>query len=190
MKDPATGRKALNGEWSKMFPDAESRPARHTLALGAQQPQPRHLRLHGGDRRLMIVGLRPPGPLDGACPLPQGEAAGAGVSRRVTPRPTSPSSGRGHDYERALEARGPARLPPRQPQVGDRRADEDLRLRVAASRPCAARGVSTHERVAAASSRQVDGAVELLQQALVVVGVLVVGAAAEARAVGRGGGRG
>ena len=34
MKDPATGRAALNDEWSKMFPDAASRPARHTLALG------------------------------------------------------------------------------------------------------------------------------------------------------------
>lgn len=33
MKDPATGRAALNGEWSKMFPDAEARPARHTLHL-------------------------------------------------------------------------------------------------------------------------------------------------------------
>ena len=32
MKDPATGRKALNGEWSAMFPDPESRPARHTPA--------------------------------------------------------------------------------------------------------------------------------------------------------------
>ena len=38
MKDPATGRKALNGEWSKMFPDAGSRPARHTLTLGANSP--------------------------------------------------------------------------------------------------------------------------------------------------------
>jgi len=35
MKDPATGRKALNGEWVEMFPDAASRPARHTLTLGA-----------------------------------------------------------------------------------------------------------------------------------------------------------
>jgi enamine deaminase RidA (YjgF/YER057c/UK114 family) len=35
MKDPATGRKALNGEWSKMFPDPASRPARHTLSLAA-----------------------------------------------------------------------------------------------------------------------------------------------------------
>ncbi len=35
MKDPANGRAALNGEWVKMFPDANSRPARHTLALGA-----------------------------------------------------------------------------------------------------------------------------------------------------------
>ena len=38
MKDPATGRKALNGEWSAMFPDADSRPARHTLALPANAP--------------------------------------------------------------------------------------------------------------------------------------------------------
>ena len=38
MKDPATGRAALNGEWVKMFPDPESRPARHTLALGATSP--------------------------------------------------------------------------------------------------------------------------------------------------------
>ena len=38
MKDPATGRAALNGEWSKMFPDPASRPARHTLALGASNP--------------------------------------------------------------------------------------------------------------------------------------------------------
>ena len=38
MKDPATGRAALNGEWAKMFPDPDSRPARHTLALGANNP--------------------------------------------------------------------------------------------------------------------------------------------------------
>jgi 2-iminobutanoate/2-iminopropanoate deaminase len=36
MKDPATGRAALNGEWVKMFPDADARPARHTMALGAE----------------------------------------------------------------------------------------------------------------------------------------------------------
>jgi enamine deaminase RidA (YjgF/YER057c/UK114 family) len=36
MKEPATGRAALNEEWVKMFPDAASRPARHTLALGAE----------------------------------------------------------------------------------------------------------------------------------------------------------
>ena len=36
MKDPATGRAALNGEWVKMFPDENSRPARHTLALGGE----------------------------------------------------------------------------------------------------------------------------------------------------------
>ncbi|MFZ3235689.1 MAG: Rid family hydrolase [Stellaceae bacterium] len=36
MKDPATGRAALNGEWVRMFPDAEARPARHTTALGPE----------------------------------------------------------------------------------------------------------------------------------------------------------
>jgi enamine deaminase RidA (YjgF/YER057c/UK114 family) len=36
MKDPATGRAALNDEWVKMFPNPESRPARHTQALGAE----------------------------------------------------------------------------------------------------------------------------------------------------------
>lgn len=33
VRDPATGRAALNGEWLKMFPDESSRPARHTLTL-------------------------------------------------------------------------------------------------------------------------------------------------------------
>ena len=36
MKEPATGRAALNDEWVKMFPDATSRPARHTMALGSE----------------------------------------------------------------------------------------------------------------------------------------------------------
>ena len=36
MKDPTTGRAALNDEWLKMFPDAASRPARHTMALGPE----------------------------------------------------------------------------------------------------------------------------------------------------------
>src|SRR3979490_3350478 len=35
MKDPATGRAALNGEWAKMFPDPDSRPARHPPGLRA-----------------------------------------------------------------------------------------------------------------------------------------------------------
>ncbi len=35
VKDPATGRKALNDEWTKMFPDETARPARHTQALPA-----------------------------------------------------------------------------------------------------------------------------------------------------------
>ena len=35
MKQPSTGRAALNDEWVKMFPDEDSRPARHTLVLGA-----------------------------------------------------------------------------------------------------------------------------------------------------------
>ena len=33
VKDPASQRAALNAEWVKMFPDAGSRPARHTLTL-------------------------------------------------------------------------------------------------------------------------------------------------------------
>jgi enamine deaminase RidA (YjgF/YER057c/UK114 family) len=35
VKDPATQREALNAEWVKMFPDPNSRPARHTTALPA-----------------------------------------------------------------------------------------------------------------------------------------------------------
>jgi 2-iminobutanoate/2-iminopropanoate deaminase len=35
VKDPVSQRAALNTEWVKMFPDAESRPARHTLTLPA-----------------------------------------------------------------------------------------------------------------------------------------------------------
>ena len=31
--DPLTQRAAINTEWVKMFPDANSRPARHTLTL-------------------------------------------------------------------------------------------------------------------------------------------------------------
>lgn len=34
-KDQAAGRSALNGEWEKMFPDPDSRPARHTQPLPA-----------------------------------------------------------------------------------------------------------------------------------------------------------
>ncbi|HVC55686.1 MAG TPA: RidA family protein [Stellaceae bacterium] len=35
VKDPATQREALNAEWVKMFPNADSRPARHTTSLPA-----------------------------------------------------------------------------------------------------------------------------------------------------------
>jgi 2-iminobutanoate/2-iminopropanoate deaminase len=38
MKQPSTGRAALNGEWEKMFPDPNSRPARHTQVLGGDAP--------------------------------------------------------------------------------------------------------------------------------------------------------
>jgi enamine deaminase RidA (YjgF/YER057c/UK114 family) len=38
VRDPAVGRKMLNGEWTKMFPNESSRPARHTLALPANAP--------------------------------------------------------------------------------------------------------------------------------------------------------
>jgi 2-iminobutanoate/2-iminopropanoate deaminase len=34
MQDPATGRAAINDEWVKMFPNADARPARHTLPSG------------------------------------------------------------------------------------------------------------------------------------------------------------
>jgi enamine deaminase RidA (YjgF/YER057c/UK114 family) len=37
-KDQAAGRAALNGEWEKMFPNPDSRPARHTQALPANSP--------------------------------------------------------------------------------------------------------------------------------------------------------
>lgn len=37
-RDPATGRAALNEEWVKMFPDENSRPARHTQPLGGSGP--------------------------------------------------------------------------------------------------------------------------------------------------------
>ena len=33
VQDPATQREALNAEWVKMFPNPDSRPARHTTAL-------------------------------------------------------------------------------------------------------------------------------------------------------------
>jgi 2-iminobutanoate/2-iminopropanoate deaminase len=35
VKDPATQREALNAEWVRMFPDPNSRPARHTQPLPA-----------------------------------------------------------------------------------------------------------------------------------------------------------
>ena len=35
VKDPVSQRAVLNTEWVKMFPDPESRPARHTLTLPA-----------------------------------------------------------------------------------------------------------------------------------------------------------
>ena len=35
VKDPLSQRAALNTEWVKMFPDPESRPARHTAVLPA-----------------------------------------------------------------------------------------------------------------------------------------------------------
>ena len=38
VRDPAVGRKMLNGPWTEMFPDAASRPARHTLTLPANSP--------------------------------------------------------------------------------------------------------------------------------------------------------
>jgi 2-iminobutanoate/2-iminopropanoate deaminase len=36
MKEPVTQREALNKEWVKLFPDKDSRPARHTMPLGPE----------------------------------------------------------------------------------------------------------------------------------------------------------
>lgn len=36
MRDPASGREAINKEWVRMFPDEAARPARHTQALGSE----------------------------------------------------------------------------------------------------------------------------------------------------------
>jgi enamine deaminase RidA (YjgF/YER057c/UK114 family) len=36
--DPGESRKALNGPWEKLFPDPESRPARHNLQVPAAGP--------------------------------------------------------------------------------------------------------------------------------------------------------
>ncbi len=38
VRDVAAGRAALNGEWVAMFPDPDSRPARHTLLLAGSGP--------------------------------------------------------------------------------------------------------------------------------------------------------
>lgn len=38
VRDPVNGRAALNGQWETMFPDPNSRPARHTLALTGSSP--------------------------------------------------------------------------------------------------------------------------------------------------------
>ena len=38
MKDPATGRKALNGEWSKMFPDPQFAAGAPHAGAGRQHP--------------------------------------------------------------------------------------------------------------------------------------------------------
>ncbi len=46
VKDPVTQRAALNAEWVKMFPDAEARPARHTLPLPRRKPSTGSGRLH------------------------------------------------------------------------------------------------------------------------------------------------
>ncbi len=36
MKEPVAQREALNREWVKLFPDKDSRPARHTMPLGPE----------------------------------------------------------------------------------------------------------------------------------------------------------
>src|SRR5215216_2763908 len=86
------------------------------------------------------------------------------------------------DYERTW--RSALQLTPRNPEVGYARPNERLRQRRAADAHLAL------EVLHAAARRRREllpgrGAIELLQQALVIVGVLVAGAAAEARPVGR-----
>src|SRR6185437_13839283 len=91
-----------------------------------------------------------------------------------------------HDHERRGVAQS-QRLTPRQLQVRDGGADEELRAGFAAD------AEALLERLHARARRFGElapgrGAVELLQETLVVVRVVVVGTAAEAGAVGRGGG--
>src|SRR5580704_10830814 len=123
---------------------------------------------------------------------PLGERLGEGVLQEVafalTPSPNlSPQGGEEHEYDAGLEARGPARLAPGNPEIGDGRADKDLRLRgwPDAHAPLETLDARTRRRGQLAPGR---GAVELLQQALVIIGVLIAGAAAEARARRRRGG--
>ena len=66
MKQPSTGRAALNVEWTKMFPDPASRPARHTLVLGPELHRPGYLRPDGGDRLALLMFLSPKRAYEGA----------------------------------------------------------------------------------------------------------------------------
>src|SRR5580704_12328415 len=113
---------------------------------------------------------------------PLGERLGEGVLQEVafalTPSPNlSPQGGEEHEYDAGLEARGPARLAPGNPEIGDGRADKDLRLRgwPDAHAPLETLDARTRRRGQLAPGR---GAVELLQQALVIIGVLIDAAAA------------
>ena len=138
MKDPATGRKALNGEWSKMFPDPDSRPARHTLALGANNPN------HVTCDFTAVIGANVMSSRDAAW-RPRRRLT-PGILRSVTAAPTKICGCDG------------------------------------GFTPMRRSRLSTQARVGRCQLAPGRGAVELLQQALVVVGVLIAGAAAEAHA--------
>ena len=165
MKDPATGRKALNGEWSTMFPGSRvAAGASHAGAAG-ERGQPRDLRLHGGDRRLSTGRIL-------QCRRPLERASGSLMIWRSDARGTTSMSGR---WRSALRANAPE----------IRRSATAEPTNVCGSDgggcPCWRSRFSTQ---AARRLRELPPgrrAVELLQQALVVIGVLVAGAAAEAR---------
>ena len=116
---------------------------------------------------------------------PLGERLGEGVLQEaafaLTPSPNlSPKGERNMSMSGAGGPRS-GKLAAGDPEVGDGSADEDLGLRgrLHAHAALEALDAGARRRGEFAPGR---GGVELLQQALVIIGVLIAGAAAEARA--------